>query len=55
MEVNGSNTVIQVHLKTFEYGEKGGGAKSVRAKKWKSEEYRSCLFCLSMKLQFHNT
>lgn len=30
-------------------------AKSVSTEKWKSKEYRSYLFCLSMKLQFHNT
>ncbi len=30
-------------------------AKSVSAEKWKSEECRSYLFCVSMKLQFHNT
>ncbi len=30
-------------------------AKSVSAEKWKAEEYRSHLFCVSMKLQFHNT
>ena len=29
--------------------------KRVSAEKWKSEEYRSYLFCVNMKLQFHNT
>ncbi len=30
-------------------------AKSVSAEKWKSYEWRSYLFCVSMKFQFHNT
>ncbi len=30
-------------------------AKSVSVEKWKSDECRSYLFCVIMKLQFHNT